>query len=194
MKPVVLSSILFACSAVVVAQSASNAPKEQGVSTVTGASLTSQPVQTIILPGYRCPISMHARQGSSLQLQWADNGKKQPVMTPTLELMPQDQRVIVSASVTVHGYSGGGGALTPAVANSVLKDQKSRKDVNRTLTLRFKPSEPGKVSAQFSLTGMTVIESIGLNSVTYADGSTWKLSADRGCTVAPDPLLLVDAH
>ena len=49
----------------------------------------------------------------------------------------------------------------------------------------------GGVTAQLTLPGFAGVSSIALDSVTYSDGSTWKMEAKSGCRVVPDPLLLV---
>ena len=51
--------------------------------------------------------------------------------------------------------------------------------------------EPG-VSGDFRLPGFVSADRIDLQSITYEDGSTWKLAGKESCRVAPDPIMLVD--
>lgn len=192
MKPLVFASLFLACSGALVAQqgSASNTAGMESFGKTQPAQLT----QAVTPQVNACPVEMHARQGGGMQMLRADDGTKRPVMTPSLDLTPHDQRTITSAVVTVFGYKGYGGATVPASNDLLLREKKARERASRQLTVRFKAPQPGKVTAQLSLTEFTVVESIELNALTYADGSTWKLAADAGCRVAPDPLLLVSGR
>lgn len=56
------------------------------------------------------------------------------------------------------------------------------------------PNDSGERSAEMMLTGFGILKSVELNSLTYADGTTWKLAKDSACSVEPDPLLLIAGH
>jgi hypothetical protein len=45
--------------------------------------------------------------------------------------------------------------------------------------------------SEIVLPGFVSPRLVELQSVTYADGSTWKLTGHEGCRAAPDPLVLI---
>ena len=119
-----------------------------------------------------------------------ENGVKRPLFAPRLRLFLDDVRTdkssqrIVSAAVTVHG--------SKSTAKVRPIDSKTDPgDLAMTLNVSLADwGEPG-VSGDFRLPGFTSANRVDLQSVTYADGSTWKLSGGESCRVAPDPLMLV---
>jgi hypothetical protein len=139
-----------------------------------------------------CPINMHVGQGmGGAMLAVDEKGVKRLMFAPRLRLFLNDLRRdkssqrIVSAAVTVHG-SNGKPTLRPI--NSEAKP--SDRELSLTVSLAAW-GEPG-VSGDFRLPGFISADRIDLQSVTYEDGSTWKLSGGESCRVAPDPIMLVD--
>ncbi len=173
---------------------------------VSGAVLSAQqapragdsgqpPTAQIVLPQpSRCPIGMRAQQGSSTQMLRANDGTFQHVMTPSLTLTTRDNRSIIGAVVTARGYAGGG-VQWDLTAHLVDPDnpQHKREEVVKILTLKLSAGglEPNTFSAELQLAGFNVLNSIQLGSVTFSDGSTWKMAANSGCLVTPDPLMLI---
>lgn len=148
-----------------------------------------------------CPIDMHVRQGIGGGMIAVDeNGMKRRVFAPRLRLFLNDLRPgksdqqIISAKVTVHG-SNGKARVHPVDANADSDaggngDLKSGV-VQRTLNVDLGNwGEPG-ASGDFRLPGFISTSRVDLESVTYQDGSTWKLSGTETCHVAPDFLMLV---
>jgi hypothetical protein len=152
---------------------------------------------TVVVPP-ACPVDMHVRQGFGGGMIAVDeSGVRRKVFAPRLRLFLNDVRkekagqTIVSATVTVHGSSGKARML-PLDAGSGGHDDLKSEDVERTLSVDLANwGEPG-VSGDFRLPGLTSARRIDLQSVTYEDGSTWKLSGDQTCHVAPDPVMLIN--
>ena len=124
------------------------------------------------------------------------NGEKQKILGPRLRLFLNDLRPsksserIVSATVTVHGSSGKGRIL-PLDSDSHRYWDLNSAQLDRTLTVNLAAwGEPG-VSGDFRLPGFVTTSRIDLQSVTYEDGSTWKLAGTETCRVAPDLLMRV---
>jgi hypothetical protein len=138
-----------------------------------------------------CPINMHVGQGIGGAMVAVDeNGVKRQVFAPRLRLSLNDVRSdkpsqrIASAMVTVHGTNG---KPKPRPIDSDM----DQSDMEMTLTVSLAEwGEPG-VSGDFRLPGFTSANRIDLQSITYEDGSTWKLSRGQSCRVAPDPLMLI---
>jgi hypothetical protein len=91
---------------------------------------------------------------------------------------------IAKASITVHGFSDKA-RVTQTLSSG------NRSDAASTLTVHFSDATDKAAAADLWAPGMTAVETIDLTSVTYADGSVWKLSGQEDCRVAPDPLMPV---
>jgi len=152
---------------------------------------------TVVVPP-ACPVDMHVRQGMSQGMLAVDaNGERRLVFAPRLRLFLNDQRkdkagqTIVSATITVHGRKGKA-RLQPLNVGPGGSDDSDSADLEKTLSVELGNwGEPG-VSGDFRLPGLTSARRIDLQSVTYEDGSTWKLSGDQTCHVAPDRVMLIN--
>ena len=177
---VTAGSILVFASAMVAAQSAPQ------------AATPDQPQQTsknymLILPAPTCPVSLHALQGSGSGLLAVRNAK--PVDGPVQRIHlilggPAASRV-VGAKVLVRGLSGKSEVVPAKGATDV------RSDLTKTLDIRFASDADGNVAATLVLPGFTSVSFIQLDSIDYADGTTWRVAGERACHVTPDPMMLV---
>ena len=162
----------------------------------------------------RCAIGMFARQGGGLHVLRADKDGQltQPALEPSLTLHGPNGKRIVSAAITARGYGAPQGATPLQTSNSNnthddLGGSLVAKPVNKTnltnspdqrprlthaLTVRFQPDGDSEFSADFRLPGFVVLETINLNSVTYADGSIENFDASI-CKASPSPIMLVAA-
>lgn len=183
-----LAVCTLAFAATMAAQESVQMTVQKAVTGPTGSKTTTQVVR--VTP--RCPVAMHLSQGGGMQMLRADDGTTQPLLTPSLTLAPVDHRMVVDAKVTIHGAAPGARIL-PLVSEPA-KGNKPEPELTRTVELTLKPDDVGEPTAEMSLTGFGFLTRIELNSLTYADGTTWKLAKDSACSVAPDPLLLVAAH
>jgi hypothetical protein len=99
-----------------------------------------------------------------------------------LILTNPDSRRLVSARVRVHGLSGKGHVT------QTLSGQ-NNSDAAATLDVQLAQGQGKDASGDLRVTNMTAVLSIDLNSVTYADGSTWSFSGREACRVAPDKMM-----
>jgi hypothetical protein len=90
--------------------------------------------------------------------------------------------------VTVRG-------LTPkGRVTQALTDQDEASDAEKSMEIRFS-AEPGKgASADVWVPGLSMVKSIDMQSVTFTDGSTWKLPAEKTCRTFPDPVMLISGR
>jgi hypothetical protein len=49
------------------------------------------------------------------------------------------------------------------------------------------------ITTDLSLSHFTAVTSIDLDSITYADGSTWRSASAGACSVVPDKRMLIAA-
>ncbi len=143
-----------------------------------------------IVPAQTCPVSMRARQSGATDMVRVKEGQNVDPETLTKPgqrirltvARPKDGRQIASATVTANGFT--------ARDRIRRTDSSDASDTRRTLQVAFAAEDDG-FAAQLVLPGFTAIQSVHLDSVTYTDGSTWKMADDQTCTVIPDFLMLV---
>lgn len=137
-----------------------------------------------------CPVSMNAKQSGSTSLVAVAPGQsavRDFAQQIHLTLGDGTAAKIVAATVTVHGFNARSRILPAANA----EDGPSR--ITRTLNVSLSSEDQNQSAADLMLRGFTSVRSIDIDSLTYADGSTWK-SGERVCRVAPDLVMLVDAR
>jgi hypothetical protein len=100
-----------------------------------------------------------------------------------INLLSQD---IVSAQITVHGFSNKSRTME-------LSNTSNAPDLARTVDLALGVKGNSRASRDLTVGHFTAVTDIDVNSVTYADGSTWNTSSPGACRVSPDLLMLVSA-
>lgn len=138
-----------------------------------------------------CPVDMRVRQrmgGGTVAVD--KDGNRRQVFAQRLRLIlnslrqGEGDRKAVSATVTVHGTGA------KARMQSLRSGSASNSMVKSFNVDLAHWDEPG-ISGEFLLPGFTSASQVDLESVTYDDGTTWKLSNNQSCRVAPDPLMLI---
>ena len=163
----------------------------------TTVPLKDHPGQATVIqaapPSGACPVSLRAQQAPGGD-RIVVNGVLPTGTAQNLHLIvsaPGSRRV-VAANVTVRGFSN---------KTRVLQTTQSGNsgDAAKTLDVRFPvgpdPATSDKeISADLAVPGLTAVTVIDLNSVTYSDGSTWKLAAGSKCRSWIDGVMLVSGH
>ena len=141
---------------------------------------------------FTCPVSLRALQGVGGQLVATKNGQTTPQLGQRIHLLaanPPSGKKIAGATVTVEGLSARG-RLRPAQGQAG-----GTSDIQRTMDVSFAAEDEHTMAADLRLAGFTVVNSIELDSITYSDGSIWKMTgklADHSpCRVTPDGFMLV---
>lgn len=146
--------------------------------------------------GSACPIAMHARHEFSTQRELTKGTPPRDMESSkdggvhaalTLTLTDPHNHSITAATITIHGTNG---KWQVVPASSI----KGFGDVSKTMNVLFEPGENRSVDSHLVAPGFTSITSIVLDSVTYANGETWKTIDQGACRIAPDPMMLVAAH
>jgi hypothetical protein len=139
-----------------------------------------------------CPVGLKVNHGSSFLKRNTDYG---PFAPPTPAV--QEQRIelvvtnpsskeIVSAQITVHGFSDKWRAIPLASAPSTP-------DLAKRVNVVLNVKGNDHASSDLSLRRFTSIAYVDLDSLTYADGATWKAASPGACSVSPDMVMLVSA-
>jgi hypothetical protein len=141
-------------------------------------------------PGADCPVGLQVHHGPSPLAKSANYG---PFVPPSPAV--QEQRIqltmtnpsrkeIVSAQITVHGFSDKWRAIPLAGATNTP-------DLTKTVNIVLNVKGNDHASSDLSLPRFTSVAYVDLDSLTYADGFTWKASSPAACSVSPDPFMLV---
>jgi hypothetical protein len=150
------------------------------------------PVQATVIqvapPVSSCPVSLQAQQTPGGDRVLVD-GLPPTGIAQKLHLIvnASDSKRIVAANVTVHGYTNKSRAM-PAMANQDTGDGA------KTLNVSFPTGPKREIAADLAVPGLTAVTAIDLNSVTFADGSTWKLATGRVCRSWIDSVMPVSGH
>ena len=96
--------------------------------------------------------------------------------------------MIAGARVTVRGTNGKWRTMP---TSSIEKEQSN---ATKTLDIVFDIDGNGVESTDMVLPGFTSVQSITLDSLTYADGLIWSPKIGMTCRTIPDPLMLVSAR
>jgi hypothetical protein len=144
----------------------------------------------------QCPVGMQVTHSGRFAERFAKSGPaddvvpsipEQRIDLKMINLLPHE---IVNADITARGFSHNwrvifiadtpGGRQTP--------------DLAKTVDVALDVKGNGSASRELSFARFSAIRTIELNSVTYADGSTWHSSSPGACSVAPSPIMPVGAQ
>ena len=144
-----------------------------------GQSLTRPPR----MDPSKCPVGLEVEQnGSGVAYKnahsgAADDGDARSAQRFDFKMTNLLPHAIVKAEITAHAFSDklrfySVPAPTP--------------DLTKTLDVSFAVEGNGSASRQLAFAHFPVIRTFDVNSVTYADGSTWHASSPAACSVAPN--------
>lgn len=92
---------------------------------------------------------------------------------------------IVNAQITAHGFSYKWRTIPVSAATP---------DIWKTTDVALDVKGNSSASRELSFDHFSTIRTIDVNSVTYADGSTWHASSPGACSVAPSPIMRISAQ
>jgi hypothetical protein len=93
---------------------------------------------------------------------------------------------IVNAEITAHGFGHDGRIVGPLLTPTP--------NLAKTLAVALDVKGNSSASRELSFAHFSAIQTIDVNSVTYADGSSWHASSPGACSVAPSLFMLISAH
>jgi hypothetical protein len=180
--------IALVVSLILVCGSLSSAAQQRASTLPPGAQSADSALAAL------CPLQMRVRQGVGGNMVAVDkSGKEVEMFAARLVLLLSNFRPehrtathIVAATVTVHGTTARGQVL-PADT----RHDNSCEIVKRVSVKLAANGEP-EVSGDLLLPGFTSTSRVDLESVTYDDGNTWRLSGTDTCHVSPDFIMPVE--
>ncbi len=139
-----------------------------------------------------CPIDIQARHAmqTPVSVNADDKTALGSKVVPQLQrlqltLTNPSSRDIVSAQFTAHGFSK---------KPRAMEAESNEPDLTKTIDLVLGVKGKGHASRDLSLNHFTAVTSIDLNSITYADGATWKAPSPAACSITPSLVMLVAAN
>jgi hypothetical protein len=202
MNRAAVSFVLLLGSSILAAQTASQSQPGFGISEMEGIQKTIGPDGSVTwtsrpaspeeaqraaanLLANSCPVSLHASQAPGGDRMEVNRVRIQdPAQRLHLTVTNPQARRIVAASVTVRGFAGKARVVQTRSAQDTS-------DAAKTMDVKF-PSELGReTSADLAVPGLSAVTVIDLNSVTYSDGSTWKLASGSVCRSPIDGFMLI---
>lgn len=97
---------------------------------------------------------------------------------------------VVGLTLTAHGLTATS-RLTPTVHSAAAFPSGT---ITRTVHLDLTLYPGANVSANLTLEAFTSVSRIDVDSIDYADGSSWRASAQQICHITPDGLMLVSSR
>jgi hypothetical protein len=139
-----------------------------------------------------CPIDIQARHATQTPVSINADGENAPgsKVVPQLQrlqltLTNPSSRDIVSAQFTAHGFSKKPRAMEAG---------SNEPDLAKTIDILVGVKGKGHASHDLSLNHFTAVTSIDLNSIAYADGTTWRAPSPAACSITPSLVMLVAAN
>ena len=164
-----------------------------GLVAVTSGSAQTAKNQTkiIIVPvpsQVSCPVAMQAQRGADGSTMMVAGGAHRGIGQQLQLTLNNPKLATISAiRITVHGWDVKGRTL-PAVETT-----SSYASASRTLDLTLSIGASQTADTDIWVSGLTAVDSIDLDSVTYSDGSSWKASDSQACRIMPNPIMLISS-
>ena len=159
----------------------------------TTSALGQYTLSTRIDPA-QCPVGMEVTHNGRFVERNAKSGPADDVVPSTPEqrinlkmtnLLPHD---IVNAEITARGFSHNSRLVL------VSPGAQETPDLAKTVDVALDVKGNSSASHELSFAHFSAIRTIEVNSVTYADGSTWRASSPGACSVAPSLFMLIGAQ
>jgi hypothetical protein len=147
---------------------------------------------TTMQPG--CPVDLRAQRGPGSGLvithgfeHHGPTGIAQQLHMTFTNRLPKNA---VGVTLTVHGLTAAF-RMMPATQSAGASSDGT---INRTVHLDLTLDPKANASTDLTLKSFTSVTRIDLDTIDYADGSSWKSSAAQTCRIAPDGLMLISAR
>ncbi len=189
MKRAVACAFLLLSSLTLAAQNTGTA-SDGASSQARNSALRASDAFEVSHGGGTCPIGMRASQGLWDHTVAVRKGLGDQKFGQRISLTLKDAHPsrIETATVRVHGLTGKSYMLQTST------DTNETRDAARMLNVTLVEQADGTVSADLWISGFTSVSSVELQEVSYADGSSWRISENAVCRIAPDPIMLITSR
>jgi hypothetical protein len=135
-----------------------------------------------------CPVELRAQPGGGGAVAYASDARNGKSQRLHLTFANRKSKEIVAVSVTVRGLSPWA-RIVPADSGS--QDSHA---LAKTVDLKLNVATGKNAEEDVALQSFASITRVDLESVEYADGTSWKASATQSCHIVPDLFVLVGAR
>jgi hypothetical protein len=142
-----------------------------------------------------CPVGLRAQRQVTPGTVIVKNGRedqraRENKFTQRLRmtLTNPNWREVVGIQITAHGFSAKA-RVVPTVSA-----QSDASELKKTIDLKLNVGYNQHAITDLMLDAFTSVSRIDLDSVDYADGSSWHSSAGQTCHIAPDGIMLVSSR
>ncbi len=139
----------------------------------------------------KCPVGLEVEQnGTIVGYKSAKSGPADDVDQrfskrfdfKVTNFLPHD---IVAAEITAHGFSYNW---------RIIPISDATPNIWKTVDVALDVKGNGSASRELSFARFSSIRTFDVDSVTYADGSTWHASSPGACSVTPNGLMRISTH
>jgi hypothetical protein len=158
-----------------------------GTTSMFGQSFTPPPR----IDPSKCPVGLEADQNGTLvgyknaQSDPADDVDQRFSKRFDFKVTNFLPHEIVGAEITAHGFS---------YKRRIIPISDATPNIWKTVDVALNVKGNSSASRELSFARFSSIRTFDVNSVTYADGSTWHASSPGACSVAPNGLMRISAH
>lgn len=140
--------------------------------------------------GSNCPVELRAQPAGGGSMAYANGPQKDLAYTSRVHLIfgNRKSREIVAVRVTVRGLA----PWTRVVP--VDSGSKDSHQMAKTVDLKLNVATGKNGEGDVTLKSFASITRVDLESVEYADGTSWKASAMQSCHIVPDLFMLVSSR
>jgi hypothetical protein len=137
-----------------------------------------------------CPVSLRAqRQGTAVMRNTGDQRQDStPAQRLELTLVNAHMRNVVSAVIKVHGLDGSVQAMP------VDPIRRGAHEVTRTIALNVSVLSMRSASTELTMRSFGTVSRIEVESVEFADGTSWKAAEQGLCSFTPELYMLVGSR
>ncbi len=138
-----------------------------------------------------CPVSLQARRQGTVAMQNAKDS--QPDRTPAQQLQLtlinySHTRNVVSAVLKVYGYDG---SVQVMPADPI---RRGSREVSRTIEVNLSVLGGRSATTDLTMRKFAAVSRIEVESVEFADGSSWKAAEQGLCSFTPELYMLVGSR
>jgi hypothetical protein len=186
MRRLSVSLLFLLAGAFTFAQTSNNSPIALKNSPTTGKAADSVVLYANRLDNSGCPVSFFASRQATGQVMSAGDAKQAgPAQGLHLMLNHQTEPAIESIEITVYGVSS---------KARVLPAGPTPEDISKTFELRRETGSDSLSDADVWMHNVGSLSRVDLNSIHYADGTTWHATENLKCRAVPSNFLLTGSR
>jgi hypothetical protein len=145
--------------------------------------------QTVAPSPDSCPVSLRARRQGSVRMHYAgEQQERTPAQRLDVTFHNSQERNVTSMGLVVHGYDG---SLQMMPADGARRNSHS---LSKRIDLNISVIGGRNSNTELTMRQFGTVSRIDVESIEFADGTSWKSSEPGACSFAPDLYMLVSSR